>query len=181
LIPYNPADAAKAPRRTETREPVVWTVEQVRAFLIAAESERLATVWTLAATSGMRRSEMLGLCWSDVDLKGGEARIRQVSVSYGAMRTIREPKTEASRRTVPIAPSAVAALKRHQTRQKSERIAAGPAYSPTGLVFVDELGAALRPNRVSAAFGRLIKDAGLPPLGLHGLRIRLRPSASKRA
>jgi integrase len=170
LIPYNPAEAAKAPRRTETREPAVWTPEQVRAFLAVAIEDRLAALWTLAASTGMRRSELLGLRWSDLNLDMGDLSVRQVWVAYGKTHALKEPKTEASRRTMPLSPAAVLALRRHRKSQQGERFAAGPAYESSGLVFTDELGAALPPDQVSAAFRRIAKAAGLPPLTLHGLR-----------
>lgn len=83
---------------------------------------------------------------------------------------MKEPKTASSRRTIPLAPDAVAALRRHRTRTTAERLAAGPAYADTGVVFVDALGAPLHPDAVSHAFSRIVRAAGVPRITLHGLR-----------
>src|SRR5216684_7972640 len=84
------------------------------------------------------------------------------------MRTFKEPKTVASRRTMPLSPTAITALGRHRKRQRVEQVAAGPAYARDGLVFTDELGAPLPPDRVSSAFRRIVVAADLPQLTLHG-------------
>lgn len=167
-LSWNPAEAAKAPKILPTKDPTTWTAEQVGRFLAHVSGDRLEALWLLAATTGLRRSELLGLRWRDVG--EGELKVRQVFVSYGKLRTFKEPKTATSRRTVPLSASAVAALKAHHTRQSAERLAAGPAHQDRDLVFADEIGDPLSPDMISATFRRLAKDAGLPRLTPHGLR-----------
>jgi integrase len=120
----------------------------------------------------MRRSELLGLSWSNLDLDAGELHVTQALVVYGAMVSeLKEPKSRASRRDLPVDPRAAAALRRLRKLEVAERLAAGEAYNRASeLVFVDEIGDQLSPDRVSATFRRLVKAAGLPALTLHGLR-----------
>jgi integrase len=169
-IPYNPAAIAKAPRVAQTKDPKAWTPEQVRSFLAHVAGDRLEALWVLAASSGMRRSELLGLRWADVDLDGASLNVRQVFVVYGKIRAMKEPKTPASRRTIPLAAQAVTALRSHRKRQNEERLAAGSTYEDAGLVFADEIGDPLDPAAITGGFRRLVAEAGLPKLTPHGLR-----------
>jgi Integrase core domain len=92
----------------------------------------------LVATSGVRRSDALGTRWVDLHLEAAEPHIRQVYVAYGKLHTFKEPKTQASRRTVPLPPRAVTALKAHFTRQAAEKLSAGLRQEfLTGRVFDD--------------------------------------------
>ncbi|MDP9185519.1 MAG: tyrosine-type recombinase/integrase, partial [Actinomycetota bacterium] len=93
-------------------------------------------------------------------------------VAYGsAVRVMKDPKTATSARKLALEPRAHAALRRHATAQKAERLRAGEAWSnERDLVFTDEIGRPLSPEQVSAMFRRLVKDTDLPPIGLHGLR-----------
>ena len=83
---------------------------------------------------------------------------------------IKEPKTERGRRTIPIDPRAVAALRIHRRSQAEEKLGSGAAYADQGLVFSNEIGDPLRPDTVTAGFRRHVKGAGLPHLTPHGLR-----------
>ena len=134
--------------------------------------DRLGPLYLLAATTGMRRGELLALRWRDVDLEAEPARlqVRRSLVQYGKMIEEKEPKTPRSRRTIAIDPVAVTTLRRQRVAQAEERLRAGGAYEDHGLVFSNELGQHLTPSTVSAAFRRRVKAAGLPVLTLHGLR-----------
>jgi integrase len=134
--------------------------------------DRLASLWTLAATSGARRGELLGARWADLDLDADPPTltIRQTLLNYGKLTVIKEPKTERSRRVIPLPARTVAALRSHRKAQAAERLAAGAAYTDNGLVFTDEIGRPLAPPAITAAFRRIVRDEGLPPLTLHGLR-----------
>lgn len=169
-LSWNPATAAKAPKVTATKEPAAWTTAQVARFLEATRDDRHAALWTLAATTGLRRGELLGLRWIDLDLETGTLTVRQTLVQYAKLRTTKEPKTERSRRTIPLPVVTIAALRSHRAVQAAEQLAAGPAWTETGLVFTDEIGRATEPATISATFKRHVRDAGLPPISLHGLR-----------
>jgi integrase len=170
LIARNPADDADAPRARRS-EMKYWSPEQLRTFVEHDPDDRLAGLWHLVATTGMRRGELAGLRWDAVDLDAG--RLSVVStITVGNYTThVGEPKTRASRRVIALDPSTVAALKHHRdSRQKRERVKAGPAWSDTDYVFTSELGEPLHPQTISYAFERRVKAAGLPPIRLHDVR-----------
>lgn len=96
--------------------------------------------------------------------------IRQTRVAYGKLRVFKEPKTAASRRTIPLDPRTVAALRAQRKAQAEDKLFAGPAYRDQGLVFSDDIGDPRAPETVSAAFKRHVRDAALPRLTIHGLR-----------
>lgn len=169
-IAFNPAIGAKVPRVAHDKEPRTWNAEQLAAFLRHLSGDRLEAMWVLGATTGARRSELLGVRWSDLDLEAGKMHVRQVYVAYGKLATFKEPKTKASRRTIPLSARAVAALKTHRKRQAEEKLKAGSVYEDRGLVFADEIGDPLSPGAVSSSFCTLVKAAGLPHLTPHGLR-----------
>lgn len=98
-IPFNPAANAKAPRVSSTKDPDVWSAEELRTFLGLVSGSRLEALWILAASTGMRRGELLGLPWRDVDLDAGDLAVRQTRVAYGKLTVTKEPKTPTSRRT----------------------------------------------------------------------------------
>ena len=142
----------------------------------ASIGDRERSLWLLTASTGMRRSEALGLRWSDVDLDEGSLSVRQVYVAYAKVRTMKEPKTATSRRTLPLSDRVVAELRVTRRRQAEERLAAGAAWSDSGLVFTDEIGRPLSPPRVSTAFKRAVKASGLLPISLHGCATPSPPS-----
>lgn len=172
LIDWNPAaaGATKVPRLPRT-ELEVWTLQQLGRFLEQAAHDRLSALWIVASVTGMRRGELCGLRWTDVDLDGAQIRIRRTLTQYGTEVFEKEPKSGRSRRTyADVDQRAIAALRAHRARQKAERLAAGPAYERTDRVFTDELGADLRPGAVTKGMARIVKAAGLPHLSPHGLR-----------
>lgn len=162
LIPRNPAaDAHSLPGgRGEMR---VWDAAEVSAFLASVKQDRLFALWRLAAVTGMRRGELLGLRWRDVDLDGGFVTIQQQRVRQGASGvTYGPPKTARGRRRVPIDAATAEALRAHRAAQEVVPI--------DGLVFTRADGAGLDPDGVSGAFERLSGAAGLTRIRLHDLR-----------
>jgi integrase len=170
-LDWNPAEAAKLPKIDRGRDLDVWTPSQVAAFLAHVAEDRLSALYVLAATSGLRRSELLALRWSDLDLDSSPPRlnVRRSLVQYGSQTFEKEPKTARSRRAIALDTAAAVALKRHRLTQLEEKLAAGAIYADAGRVFADEIRAR-RPEAVSAGFRRQVKAAKLPPLTLHGLR-----------
>jgi integrase len=148
----------------------VWSPEQTRAFLAAVANDRLFAAWLLAATTGMRRGELLGLRWEDIDLDTGVVRVAQARVRAGNQVVAGEPKTARGRRTIALDPTTVAALRQHRKRQTEERLAAGPDYADSGLAFTMPGGTPIHPNRFSLWFRRHVRAAGLPAIRLHDMR-----------
>ncbi len=165
----NVADAANPPK-VKPAELQVWTPAQLRAFLSHVEGDRQYAAWLLAATTGMRRGELLGLRWVDVDLEAARVAIRQPRVVADHAVHISEPKTARSRRSIALDPVTVAALREHQARQATDRAAVGPAYEDSGLVFTHPHGSPIHPHLFSDWFKQHVRAAGLPAIRLHDLR-----------
>jgi integrase len=128
-----------------------------------AASDPLLGLWTIAAVTGARESEMLGLTWDDVDLDAGTLTIRP--------NAIRDVKTARSRRTLGLGSDAVAALTAHRDRQAFHKNALGEAYDDRRIVFASERGTCLDPGNVTRPFKRALRRAGLPEsTRLHDLR-----------
>lgn len=148
----------------------MWAAAELRAFLAAVEGDRLYAVWLLAASTGMRRGEVLGLQWPDVDLARARVAVRRSLVTVGHQVVVSEPKTAKGRRSVALDPATVAGLKAWRKQQAAERLAWGPAWTDSGLVFTREDGRPLHPREVTRAFTRHVLAADLPMIRLHDLR-----------
>jgi integrase len=155
------------PRRVEMQ---TWTAEELRAFLEHVEGERLYAVWMLAASTGMRRGEVLGLRWRDVDLDRARVSVRQTLVLAGRQVVTSEPKTSRGRRSIALDPRTVSALRAWRRAQAAERLAWGSAWADSGLVFTREDGTPIHPEWLSDAFEWRVKVAGLPRIRFHDLR-----------
>ena len=171
LVPRNSAHAAKAPIG-QRADMVTWTSEELSAFLDHVRSDRLYAAYVLLATTGMRRGEVLGLRWSDVDLTRGRLSISQTITTMYDTVIIGPTKNNRSRRNVSLDPETVSVLKAHRRTQAPERLAAGELWdAQPGLVFCREDGRYVHPDRFTDAFQRHAREAGLPKLrGPHGLR-----------
>ena len=165
----NAADMADPPALART--PVeAWTARELSRFLKHVADDRLFPLWRLAATTGMRRGELLGLTWRHVDLEAGRASVEQQLVPTRRGVSFGPPKSSRSRRTVALDETTVAALREHRDVQLAERAFAGPAYVDRDLVFADLLGAPIQPNRLTSTFLEHRKAADLPVGTLHVLR-----------
>ncbi len=131
------------------------------------------TVWTLyhlITFTGLRRGEACGLHWDDVDLDNGTLIVRWQIVQHGWATALDTPKTDDSEAPVSLDAETVTVLRAHRTRQRRERLAAGAAWTDTGLVFTTDTGGQLHPADVTDHFHHLASQAGLPPIRLHDLR-----------
>ena len=169
LLARNVATLADPPGPART-ERVIWGAEDVVTFLATTRDSRLYPAWLLAVTTGLRRGEIAGLRWSEVDLDNARLTVSgaRVSVRYKVVDS--GPKTSRSRRTIAIAPVVVEALRAQRERQRQEQQAWGPAWAATGLVFTREDGSAYHPEYLTFAFQSAAKKAGLPSIAFHALR-----------
>src|SRR5688572_3257363 len=136
--------------------------EEGKRLLRVVESDRLAALYRLALTLGMRQSEILGLRWQDIDLEARRLRVRQTLQRIGKEIVIKEPKTERSRRTLALTPSLVAALLAHRDRQEFERRLAGTHWQETGLVFTTMTGTPLGARNLTRDYKRHLEADSLP-------------------
>jgi integrase len=146
-----------------------WTGAEVATFLERIKDDALYTPVLLAVTTGLRRGEVLGLRWRDLDLATGRASVRQtvgdVLVDGKHAAVIGEPKTARGRRTVELRARTVAALRRHKLAQYT-----GPGYVSQDLVFSYPDGSPLHPAAFRMQFSRAVAKSGLPMIRFHDLR-----------
>ncbi|MDV7137176.1 site-specific integrase [Williamsia muralis] len=146
-----------------------FTAGEVRQFLDSVATDRIRHAWHLAL-SGLRRGEICGLRWADVDLDNGMLTVGNNRVMAGAEIVENGPKTAASARTLPLTPELAAELRSAKARQAVERLALGTDYGPGAHVVVDEVGDPLRPDTLSARWERAVTAAGVPTIRLHDAR-----------
>ncbi|MGH3218978.1 MAG: tyrosine-type recombinase/integrase [Streptosporangiaceae bacterium] len=164
----NPCRYVRLPSQQQ-REDTTWSEDQLPRFLTTAAADRLSACWLLSAL-GLRRGEVLGLRWSDVDLDAGTLTIARARVLVDAKVIEKPPKSRRSVRILPLFEPVTGALKALRDLQAIEAMDAGPAYANTGYVAADEIGEPMHPERYSDEFGRLCRQAGLPKIRLHDTR-----------
>lgn len=172
LIVQNVATKARPPRlkATKSRELPTWTAAQLRDFLSHVKDDRLFAAWRLLASTGMRRGEVLGLRWENVDLDAGRVSIRDTLISVNYEVLTGDAKTQNGVRVVDLDDARVAALRSHRRRQNEEKLAWGPAYQAHGFVFTKEDGSTLHPDGFSQTFRKHVARSGIPAIRLHDLR-----------
>jgi integrase len=162
------ASMRKAPRVHQ--EMATYTPDEIRRVLRAADKDRNGHLWYLAL-SGLRRGEIAGLRWSDIDLDAGTVSIERNRVQAGAGNVVEnEPKTLSSRRVLPLDEGLVGVLKRASARNAEERLSLGPAYRDSGYVAVNEIGEPYTPDTLTRMWLKLAKAAGVRPIRLHDAR-----------
>ncbi len=151
---------------------MVWNLRDLGTFLDHAASRRESPIFELAAGTGMRRGELCGLRWADVDLDAGIIYITPGGVRVQAGWEVVDggPKSDAGRREVPLVEQDVETLKAWRRRQNEERLKLGAAWPDTGLVFTRPDGEAWHPDSITDKFERTAFDAHLPPVRLHDIR-----------
>jgi integrase len=171
-VPRNVALLADPPKlsaapRAEMR---TWTAVELQSFLELSHEHRLYSAWFLAAHTGVRRGELLGLRWRDVDLTTSRLSVRQalVSVAYDAQ--FSDVKTGAGRRTIDLDEPVLVVLRAWRRKQAEERLLLGPDYKESDLVFTRADGAPLHPDYFRQAFERFVKKTALPKIRFHDLR-----------
>lgn len=175
LVVRNVCDLVDPPRR-EDFEGQTLTVEQSRKLLEIVRGHRLEALFVLALATGMRRGELMGLKWQDINFSKGELQIRRVlsripTKLLGKGFEESEPKTQKSKRKVVIAPFALEALKQHRERQLEARAKAGDLWQDHDYVFCTSIGTHLNPDKdIRVQLKRPLQKAGLPDIRFHDLR-----------
>src|SRR5262249_55882493 len=138
---------------------------EIATLLRTAEATWLYLPVLVGVTTGMRRGELLGLRWPDIDLKTARLTVNRSLEGRGVFKA---PKTRQSRRTITLPALTVEALARHRAAQAEERLRLG--LGRPELIFAHGDGSPFDPDSVSKGFDRLIKAAGVRRITFHGLR-----------
>ncbi|UFN94272.1 tyrosine-type recombinase/integrase [Micromonospora aurantiaca] len=146
------------------------SVDQVRKILAVSSGHRLHVLYVVAATMGLRRGELVGLRWSDVNLDEGTLRVQQTVQRVAGTLHILDAKTEDSEAVLPLPEVTWLSLMEHQERQQAERAGLAEVWEDHDLVFPSERGTPMEPTNLSRSFARLRETAGLPGVRLHDLR-----------
>ena len=168
LVARNVADAVQPPKKART-EMRVLNQEEVGQLLKAAQGTALHLPILVLVTCGLRRGELCGLRWGDLDLKAGTLSVQQSVQQTHEGVFFAPPKTATSRRTVLIPATIVEALRRHKARQSEHRLRMGPAYKNLDLVFAALDGGPTNPYALTDGFRRLAQRVGIRA-HLHTLR-----------
>jgi integrase len=169
LLTRNVADLVTPPR--VPRKPrQTWDEEQARRFLAVADQSGRGPIWIVALATGMRRGELLGLRWQDVDFERDILSVRQTVGALRGKPDVKPPKTRSSIRDVPVPAEVMAALREHRRRQNEQRLALGPVWEDNDLVFAAANGRPIYPDNLKRDFERLVHLAGVPRIRIHDQR-----------
>jgi integrase len=170
MIARNPADAVEPPR-IQHREVRIMDQDNINIFLEAAKATPYYTLFCLAFFTGMRRSELLALKWSDVDLLLCQLSVnRTIHKLHNGEIIFTQPKTEKGRRSIELSPSTVIMLREHKAQQELIFKMLGKSLSESDLVFCQTDGRPFLPDSVTHAWHNLAHRCGLDGMRLHDAR-----------
>lgn len=169
VIPASPMERVEPPR-VRTTESYFYNNQELKLLYQKIEGNILELAVKLAGSLGMRREEICGLKWENVDLQRHLVLIREARTAYGATIVQKETKNRSSVRTLYLPDEVYLLLEQEQARQQQERCIQSPTYNPTDHVILDAKGVPYSPNALSLAFTRFVKKNDLPRLTFHGLR-----------
>jgi integrase len=170
---FNPAEHASLPRigrAARRRATAPWTLDELAAWLRVALTDRFAGMWVLAATTGMRRSELAGARRDMLDLDAGTLVIDDTRVVVAGQAIDSDGKSDSSWRTISLDPFTVTALRGHVEALDEERKAFGPDYPDHGKLMCFEDGRLLHPDTITRRFNRLVDRASVRRIRLHDVR-----------
>ncbi len=167
LVSRNVARLVALPPDRPTRQQP-WSASEALAFLQAARGDRLYPAFVLLLIYGLRRGEVLGLSWQDVDLEQDVLRIHQQLLRTRGRLQLRPVKTNAGRRDLPLLGIARSALLQHAELKVLG--AASHEWTAHDLVFTTRTGRPVEPRNLVRSFHRIVTSAGLRPIRLHSLR-----------
>ena len=169
----NPAVHAVLPRqksRSAVQRQSPWTVDQLAAWLRLAVRDRYNGLWVLAATTGMRRSELAGVVRHRLDLDGKVLAVEDTRVVVDGRVEDSDGKSSAGRRLISLDDFTVKHLRRYVARIDAERSAFGASYPDHGFIAVGPDGRRLHPDTLTRRFNRLVDRAAVPRIRLHDVR-----------
>lgn len=168
-LPFNPAGAARPGKVPRKRQPTL-KVDEVIRYFEALGDERLKPLYVLAALTAARQSEAFALRWADVDFNRGTIQVEQKVQWIDGKPWYGAPKTDESRRQIPLLPELADELRKHRDRQAFERRAAKSAWQDNDLVFCQPDGRPLRPYQVHGPHFAALDKAGCRRIPFKNLR-----------
>jgi integrase len=147
---------------SDPKLPDTFTPAEIQKVLDHIDGDRDAIAWQLALT-GLRRGEVAGLRWSDINLEARTLQISSTRLRFGKHLVEESPKSRAGRRTLPIPDHLAGALRTARAIQAADRLALGECYDASGYVVVDEAGGATEPARSDVAMGSNAQSRRRPP------------------
>jgi integrase len=171
LVHRNVAALVRGPR-VERQEVTPWSVEEAQTFLDSTKDHRLHALFAVGVALGLRKGELLALRWEDVDLTAGVLRVRSTvqRLGKGVGLVTGSPKTNRSRRTLPLPRLLLDVLGQHRTDQDSERAVAGVKWRDEGIVFATTKGTVIEPRNLNRLLDEQIAKAGVRRIRFHDLR-----------
>lgn len=146
------------------------TQAEARTFLASLRGDRLEALYVVTLALGLRRGEILGLKWSDLDQKKSTLTIRRTLKRERGALVFGDVKTSKSRRSAHVPVALMDTLKAHKSRQATERLKAGEIWRDSGLMFATEIGTPIDPRNFYRRFVRVCERAGIGKLRPHELR-----------
>ena len=169
-ISDNPATRVRLPKQ-EKREPVVVDGDDLKAYLSAIQGHQYEIPLTLYLFTGMRKNELLGLQWRDIDWEAGTITIaRQIYIPRGGGKPEAAPVKNGKPRVIAPASFVMDMLRRQQHEQEQQRMDAGEFWNESDWVFTREDGQPLSPTNIYKALKRVAAKISLPEAGVHDLR-----------
>jgi integrase len=172
MIPYNPASRVRPPK---ARKPAISFYDDIQTITLikALEGEELKfrVIILLTIFTGLRRGEVLGLEWQDIDFKNPSISVRQASQYVASIGIYtKDPKNETSIRKISIPDSIIKLLKEYQRKQLEQRLRCGDKWISTSRLFTQWNGKPMHPDTVTDWFRKFIIKKKLPYITFHGLR-----------
>ncbi len=169
FVAENAADKVKLAKLTPGEHRAL-TPEEARRILAAGDTHRLSALYHVLLTLGLRKGEVLGLRWRDLDFDKAELKISQQIQTIEGKTTATTPKTKNSKRVLPVPPLLIDRLRAHWRNQQEERKLLGVEWKEHGLIFPSEVGTPMGPRNINRMYYVIRVAAGLPGVRLHDLR-----------
>jgi len=170
LLSRNVADGADIPKLSH-QEFETWDRDEVTQFLKAAKDSQYYPLFHTALYTGMRRSELGALRWSDIDFLYSQISVsRSLHHLKDGSYVLSQPKSEKSRRTVAMSPTGILVLREHKAQQEAAYATIGAQLQDDDLVFTNSKGKPIRPNTVTRAWITMAKKAGVKVIRFHDAR-----------
>lgn len=167
-IDHNPASALK-PMRHAHREMQVWSIEEANRFLDHVAGHMYSPLWYLAVYTGMRKGELIGVQWGDIDLDGATMRVRR-AISYAAGQLKEDDTKNRHARTIDLDSGTIRVLRDHRARQLDQKMRIRDLWGDRQWVCASTIGTLINPYNVSREVPKLMAAAGVPRIRFHDLR-----------